>query len=150
MRALLAHNRHARDDTSIAGFLWANEPEMTPPPAQKDDWWLCLPTKFDGDGLPTGGGANDLTTGDGRRVLEVAGLRIRVGSSEDVGTRPKPGDLNELTVEHSSGTKVTIASDGTVSVKASAKSSGISLSDGQVELTVSKGKVNVGQPSGGA
>jgi hypothetical protein len=144
MRALLAQRRDMREDAVASGFLWANaqQAKMEQPAAAEGDWWLCLPTELGGDGLPTGAGANDLVAKDGRRVIEVPGLNLRVGKQllSNVGERPKEGNADELLIEHGSGTKVTIASDGAVTVDAKAA---VTLKSGGVTLTVGDGKVKV-------
>lgn len=142
MRALVAHSHSACQDAVLAGFLWANEPAMKPPPAAATDWWLCLPTKLGSDDLPDGGGANDLVAGDGRRVIECASLNLRVGSTllTPLGKRPNEAAADVLLVEHTSKTKVTIAADGAVTVEAVKP---ITLTDGKVKLEIGGGKVKV-------
>ncbi|NRQ31934.1 hypothetical protein HII36_08785 [Nonomuraea sp. NN258] len=114
MRALLAHNKALVNDAVTAGFLWTGRP----PRNQPGDWWLCLPTGLDARGKPTGKGVNDLTDGAGLRVVQAKGLRITVGERTltQVGERPEPGDADVLVVEHASGTTVTIAADGSVTI----------------------------------
>jgi hypothetical protein len=144
MRALLVQRHDVREDAVAAGFVWAKAPnsKMEPPAAAEGDWWLCLPTELDGDGLPTGSAANDLVAKDGRRVIEVPGLNLRVGKKllSNVGERPKEGNADELLIEHGSGTKVTIASDGSVTVDAKGP---IKLTAGGTTLAVGDGKVKV-------
>ena len=45
MRALLVHGWNEPNDAVVDGFLWTSD--MTPPPNQAGDWWLCLPTQLD-------------------------------------------------------------------------------------------------------
>jgi hypothetical protein len=144
MRALLNQVRDVRDDAVVTGFLWADEPEMSPPPANDGDWWLCLPTKVSGSPpQPAGAGANDLTAADGRRVIEVAGLTITVGSAKctAVGTRPAEGPADVFLITHKSGTTVQIDADGNVTVNG--QGSQVSLSCGGATLTVGNGKVAI-------
>jgi hypothetical protein len=144
MRALLAQRHDVREDAVAAGFLWANAPKsvMERPAAAEGDWWLCLPTELNGDGVPTGGGANDLVAKDGRRVIEAVSVNLRVGKKllTPVGQRPAEVPADELLIEHASGTKVTIASDGAVTVDAQ---KAITLKSGSVTLTIGDGKVKV-------
>lgn len=143
MRALMTHVRDAREDTIVAGFVWANKPKMDRPKANAGDWWLCLPTSLDGQGLPKDKGVSDLISADGRRVIETVGLRVVVGqtSCSNVGERPTEGNADELVIEHKSGTKVTIASSGEVKVETSKQS--VTLTDGTVTLKVGGNKVSI-------
>jgi hypothetical protein len=145
MRALLAHNRGLVNDAVVAGFLWAEKPRLEPPQNAAGDWWLCLPTKLDGDGMPTGKGVNDLTDKAGLRVIQAKGLRITVGEGKlpDVGKRPElPDDLGaKLLIEHESGTTLTIASDGAVTLDTGGKD--IILKSGDASITLSGGKVQL-------
>ena len=144
MRALTNQVRDSRDDTVVTGFLWANEPKMTPPPAKDGDWWLCLPTQVTGSPpLPAGAGANDLTAADGRRVIEAAGLSITVGKAKctAVGTRPDEGPADVLMITHTSGTTIQVDAQGNVTVDG--KGSQVVLECGGATLTVGSGKVAI-------
>jgi hypothetical protein len=124
MRALLAHNQGLVNDAVVSGFLWAENPQQGRPKSKPGDWWLCLPTGLDGDGLPTGKGVNDLTDAAGLRVIQAKGLRIQVADDDlpAVGARPALPDANTIVIEHGSGTKVTIGDDGAVVVETDGKS----------------------------
>jgi hypothetical protein len=144
MRALLNQVRGSRDDTVVTGFLWANEPTMSPPPAHDGDWWLCLPTALSGSPpLPSGPGANDLITGDGLRVIEAAGLSITVGKDKctAVGTRPAEGPADVFLITHKSGTTIQVDAQGNVTVDGSG--SQVVLQCGGASLTVGNGKVAI-------
>ena len=145
MRALLAHNRGLVNDAVVTGFLWAEQPKLEPPKSAAGDWWLCLPTKLDGQGMPTGKGVNDLTDKSGMRVIQAKGLRITVGDGTlpDVGERPEvPGDLaGELLIEHESGTRITVASDGAITLDANGKD--MTLKSGKASITLSGGSVTL-------
>jgi hypothetical protein len=161
MRALLAHNRDDTNDAVVAGFLWAEGGPNKHPANHTGDYWLCLPTKIDGNGLPTGPAANDLTSGldpdnpsvpGGLRVVQIAGLRIQVGTSKlvEVGTRPGvndnlPNSLTDITdkivIEHTSGTTIIVAADGSVKIQTGGQK--ISLTNGQVSLTLDGASVGV-------
>ncbi len=144
MRALLNQVHGSRDDTVVTGFLWANEPKMSPPPAQDGDWWLCLPTALSGSPpLPSGAGANDLTTKDGLRVIETAGLSITVGKDKctAVGTRPAEGPADVFLITHKSGTTIQVDAQGNVTVDG--KGSQVVLKCGGATLTVGNGKVAI-------
>ncbi|MFD0277839.1 hypothetical protein ACFVHB_28570 [Kitasatospora sp. NPDC127111] len=162
MRALLNEVRTSREDTVVAGFLWADEPDTERPDARAGDWWLCLPTRLTPgpDPRPDGPGVNDLTTADGRRVIEAVGLKMTVGlaACSPVGTRPPAeGGADEFLLRHASGTEVRIdptgnvtvgTSSGTVTVtagQASLKLAGATatLSAGGVTVTLDKGKVAI-------
>ncbi|MEV8630887.1 hypothetical protein AB0395_04450 [Streptosporangium sp. NPDC051023] len=145
MRAVLAHNRGLVNDAVVTGFLWPERPEYTPPKNRPGDWWLCLPTGLDPKGLPTGKGVNDLTDAAGRRVLQAKGLRITVGEKllPEVGERPQVPDglAGKLLIEHESGTTVTVAADGAVTVDAGGKS--LTLKSGSASITLADGKITL-------
>jgi hypothetical protein len=136
MRALLAHNQNLTNDAIVTGFLWPDQPEYTRPKNEPGDYWLCLPTKLDGNNQPTGKGVNDLTDKSGIRVIQAKGLHIYVGEKDlpDVGTRPSTPDPKTLVIEHESGTKITIANDGAIKIETQEKD--ISLTNGQGTLTL--------------
>jgi hypothetical protein len=108
MRTVAAHNRYLREDALLEGFIWTEQ--MQPPPNNVGDWWLCLPVNPPSDRAPDTGdpAANDLTAADGRRVIELKGLRIVAGQGGQLGTRPTPGADGTVEIEHSSGAKVTV------------------------------------------
>jgi hypothetical protein len=131
MRALLVHGWSNPNDAIIDGYLW--DDKMTPPSNQSGDWWLCLPTQLDGDGLPTGSGVDDLIDQNGQRVIQVKGMRITVGSEllNPVGKRPTPGSSEALTIETDQGAKITV------------QGAKIELTAGGVTLAIGEGKVSV-------
>jgi hypothetical protein len=145
MRALLAHNRGLVNDAVVAGFVWSEQPRLEPPQNAPGDWWLCLPTGLDGDGLPTGKGVNDLTDKAGVRVVQAKGLRITVGEGilPDVGTRPDvPDDLaGTLRIEHESGTTLLVDGDGAVTLDAGGQD--IVIKSGDASITLSGGSVKL-------
>src|ERR1035438_7036619 len=131
MRTLLVHGWNDPDDAVVDGFLWTKD--MTPPPNKAGDWWLCLPTQLDADGLPTGATPADLTARDGQRVISVKGMRITIGSGllNQTGSRPAPGSDESLIITTDQGAKLTV------------KGSQIQMTDGSVTLTVGSGKVSI-------
>ena len=146
MRALLAHDRGLVNDAVVAGFLWPNQPQQDRPQNQQGDYWLCLPTELGGpNNEPTGKGVNDLTDKSGLRIIQSKGLQIQVGANSlpDVGSRPTvPTDLaNTIQIKHQSGTRITIDSNGAVTIDAGSKD--ISLTSGGVTLKLSGGSVQV-------
>jgi hypothetical protein len=143
MRALLAHNRGAVNDAVVAGFLWPDNPVLRRPANQPGDYWLALPTGLGEDGLPTGPGANDLIDAAGRRVIQTTGLHILVGADAlpEVGTRPVPPDADTITIEHRSGTTITVDAEGAVSISTSDQP--ITLTNGGVSLRLDGGTVGV-------
>jgi hypothetical protein len=122
MKAALIHNLDLPDDALVAGFLWSETPALPPPSNKTGDWWLCLPIDFDASAPPADStkAVNDLTSQNGKRVIEAKGLKITVGSSslKTVGTRPEEGADDEFLIEHSSGTKFSIGSDGSLTIEA--------------------------------
>lgn len=143
MRALLAHNRGLVNDAVVGGWLWPENPRHEPPPNEPGDYWLALPTELGPDGLPTGKGVNDLTDARGRRVLQVRALHVLVGGPKlpDVGTRPAPPSDDTLTIEHHSGTTITISPAGDVTITTDRKP--LTLTNGQVSLKLDGAKVAV-------
>ena len=143
MRALLAHNRGSVNDAVVAGFLWPDNPVLRRPANEAGDYWLALPTGLGDDGLPTGPGANDLIDAAGRRVIQTTGLHILVGADAlpEVGTRPEPPDDGVITIEHRSGTTITVDSGGAVTI--STNDHPITLTNGAVSLKLDGSAVAV-------
>ncbi len=145
MRALLAHNLGSVNDALVAGFLWSEDPVYQRPKNKPGDYWLCLPTELGGDKqLPINKGVNDLIDKDGLRVIQAKGLRIFVGKDKlpDVGERPDVPDAQTIVIEHESGTKITIGSDGAITIQTDQKD--ISLSNKNATLKLgSDGAVSV-------
>lgn len=148
MRALLAHGWNEPEDATASGFVWTSD--MTPPQNQAGDWWLCLPTELGGDGKPAGSAANDLTTGDGQRVLELKGLTLNIGSGllSNVGKRPTPGTDESLTiVSDDNKTQVTFK-QGVVTITDGTATLTVGNPSGQIVMTDGKATLTVGNPSG--
>ncbi|WOX14100.1 hypothetical protein [Streptomyces sp. N50] len=143
MRALLAHNRGAVNDAVLAGFLWPDDPATRRPANEAGDYWLALPTALGDDGRPTGPGANDLTDAGGHRIIQTTGLHIVVGKDllPEVGTRPKPPDDDTITVDHHSGTTITVDAGGAVTI--STQGQPIRLTNGTVSLDLDGSAVAV-------
>jgi hypothetical protein len=143
MRALLAHNRGLVNDAVVAGFVWADDPIQRRPPNEPGDYWLALPSELDGDDLPTGKGVNDLIDASGHRVIQVTGLHILVGADAlpDVGTRPDPPADDTVTIEHASGTTITVNPDGAVTI--TTNNNAITMTNGSVSLTLDGSTVAV-------
>jgi hypothetical protein len=59
----------------------------------------------------------------------------------DVGSRPDPPDDDTITIEHASGTTITIDADGQVTITTDNK--GITLTNGSVSLKVDGSQVAV-------
>lgn len=122
MKAVIAHNRGLGDDALVAGFIWSEKPVIEPPASKAGDWWLCLPADYDGAAPPSDStkAANDMTANNGKRVIEVKGLKITIGTDKlgNVGVRPTEGDDNVFLIEHKSGTSFQIADDGTLTITA--------------------------------
>jgi hypothetical protein len=179
MKALVAHNAGLATDGIVTGYIWSKLPDLPPPPNEPGDWWLCLPidvdaksllptdaqlTAKDQDGKPTFDWAtfkwdnfdktktaNDLTAGNGCRVIELKGLKITVGADalRAVGTRPTPGAAEECTIAHSSGAIITIKKseidvDTGSGPKLTLSSSGITLTDGTLNVQLANGKLAIG------
>lgn len=153
MKAVIAHNRSLASDGIICGYLWSNDPDFAPPANERGDWWLCLPIDFDASQPPADdtNAANDLTANDGRRVLELKGLKVTVGAKAlgKVGKRPEPGPAEECTLAHASGSTITIK-DGEISLdtgqgaKITLSASGITLTDGTLSVELKGGQLKVG------
>ena len=148
MRALLMHRCNEPEDAVLAGFVWTEE--MTPPPNEIGDWWLCLPTEVDEDGTPSGSAVNDLTNarglGDRSRRHDP---EYRSGLLSDLGTRPTPGSDGTLTIQSDdNATQITLQqgqitiTDGKATLTVG--NGQVQMTDGTVKLTVGGGKVSIG------
>jgi hypothetical protein len=140
MKALLGHNMNLTDDALVSGFIWSEKPTIEPPKSKDGDWWLCLPIDFGtANPLPNSTKAvNDLIANDGKRVIELKGLKITIGADKlsEIGNRPTEGADDELLIEHKSGTKIQISSDGSLTIEAQKISvKGDVTFDGNVEIT---------------
>jgi hypothetical protein len=142
MRALLAHNRGLVNDAVVAGFLWADNPQHRRPESKPGDYWLCLPTKLVND-LPDGEGANDLTSADGSRTIEVKGLRVVVGDGNrtEVGKRPELPKPKTISIAHDSKTTITVSDNGEVAITTDGKDVTIDAGGGKLTLKASKVEV---------
>jgi hypothetical protein len=122
MKALLGHNLNLTDDALVSGFIWSEKPAIEPPKSKDGDWWLCLPIDFGtANPLPDSTKAvNDLIANNGKRVIELKGLKITIGNDKlsEIGKRPSEGADDELLIEHKSGTKLQIGSDGSLTIEA--------------------------------
>ncbi|MDT5293176.1 MAG: hypothetical protein QOJ76_56 [Acidobacteriota bacterium] len=122
MKAMLSHNLGMPDDAVVSGFMWSEQPGIEPPKNKEGDWWVCLPIDFDTARPPAPNtlAANDLTANNGRRVVQVKGLRVTVGANllGTVGERPEEGADDEFLIEHQEGAKIVIDSEGVVTIHA--------------------------------
>lgn len=138
MKALLTHNLNLQDDALVTGFIWSEKPAIEPPKNKEGDWWLCLPIDFNTANPPSDStkAANDLTANNGKRVIEVKGLKITVGNEKlkNVGERPSEGEDDEFLIEHKNA-KIKIAADGSIEMTAD--------TNGGVKLKLSKSSVEV-------
>ena len=153
MKALLLHNRAIAADGIVAGYIWSTQPDFAPPPNDPGDWWLCLPIDFDAAQPPADSTntVNDLIASNGCRVIELKGLKITVGASglRAIGSRPTPGDAETCTIAHASGAVVTVKNgeidiDTGAGPKLTMTSSGITLTDGTLNVQLSQGKLAIG------
>jgi hypothetical protein len=122
MKALLNHNINLTNDALVVGFIWSETPAIEAPKNQAGDWWLCLPIDFDSSNPPSDStkAVSDLTANNGKRVIEVKGLKITIGNDRlrNIGIRPEEGGDDEFLIEHKSGTKIKIGSDGKLEIEA--------------------------------
>jgi hypothetical protein len=147
-RVLLADKGGGREVVDT-GSVW--EDSVTPP-AQPGDWWLILPITVPTDDLtPTqtaappaiGEACHDLIDADGRRVVEVAGLRLRVvDTPTNSDERPDPGQTGGFVLENTKAGKtarIVLKDDGTVEITAT----GIKLDAGAGDITLKAANVKV-------
>ena len=138
MKALLTHNLALHDDALVTGFIWSEEPKIEPPKNKEGDWWLCLPIDFDASKPPADDtkAANDLIGNNGKRVIEVKGLKITIGADKlaNVGTRPSEGEDDEFLIEHKKA-KIKIGADGNIEMTAD--------SDGGVVFKITKSSIEI-------
>lgn len=156
MKAVVAHNRALSSDGMVAGYIWSKQPDFPPPENHAGDWWLCLPIDFDAKQPPGDStkAVNDITANNGCRVIELKGLKIAVGAAglKEIGKRPNPEDAkvaDVCTIAHASGAVVTVQ-DGEIDVdtgagpKLTLSSSGITLTDGKLNVQIANGKLAIG------
>lgn len=165
MKALVAHNLGSADDGVVSGYLWSKLPDFPPPPNHPGDWWLSLPIDLDPTSLPADQtqftriddwekfkwaefdktkAVNDLTAGNGHRVIDVKGLKISVGAGKlaAVGTRPNEGPDDDFLIEHASGTSIQIDSNGALTINASGTSVQVD-SNGALTIDASKASLTI-------
>jgi hypothetical protein len=143
-RVLVVHRDGDEDDPIDVGALWKRGDA---PASNPGDWWLTLPAELAPDARghipddatadePTGKASNDLIDADGNRVIEVGKLRVRVGKGlmGDAGARPD-GEAAPagVSIEHESGSMITIDQDGNVAVKSAKKLALIAGEDVTIE-----------------
>jgi hypothetical protein len=147
-RVLLADTGGGRDVVDL-GSVWD---DGVAPPAQAGDWWLVLPVSLPTDDLApgqaaavprTGDASHDLIDADGRRVVEVTGLTVRV---VDVPTscskRPDPGETGVVVLEsvkEGKAARIVLRSDGSIAITGTA----ITLDAGEGDITLKAADVKV-------
>jgi hypothetical protein len=149
-RVLLADAGGGREVVDLGGVWEAG----VSPPAQPGDWWLLLPLSRPTDDLtsdddaspPTSDVAShDLIDSDGRRLIEVAGLTLRViDTPTRCDTRPDPGDVGAVVIENTkNGTtaRLEIKDDGSITITGSSIS--IDAGDGDITMKAANVKVKV-------
>lgn len=125
-RVLLADAGGGGREVVDIGGVWE---DGISPPAKPGDWWLVLPISQPTDDLtsdteaapPTSDDAShDLIDADGRRVVEVAGLTLRVIDTPTAcDKRPDPGDTGTVVIENTNGSssaRIVIKSDGSITI----------------------------------
>lgn len=148
-RVLLADTGGGRDVVDLGG-VWE---DGVCPPAEPGDWWLVLPISQPTDDLgddadptpPTSADAShDLIDSTGQRLIEVAGLTLRViDQATPCDQRPDPGDPGVVVIENTKGgssAQIVIKSDGSITV--SGKSITFEASD-DINMNASNVKVKV-------
>jgi hypothetical protein len=153
-RVVFVHRNGVDADPVEVGALWESGQG---PDSDAGDWWLILPSGVsqsdrgsiaDSESAPaayTGNATNDLIDADGNRVIEVGELTLRIGrnSLASAGTRPQRGSEQDgITIEHAdAGAKVTIASDGKITIHAAADLE--LVADGDIKLQATNVDVQV-------
>ncbi|HEX8343368.1 MAG TPA: hypothetical protein VF657_01310 [Actinoplanes sp.] len=148
-RVLLADTGGGGGDVVDLGGVWEHD---VSPPAQPGDWWLILPISLPTDDLAPSDdtspprsedASHDLIDGDGRRVIEVAGLTLRVLDEPTKCTeRPDPGPTGSVIIENTKGDKsarIEVRSDGSITVTGSS----ISFDAGSGDISMKAGNVKV-------
>lgn len=152
MKALLTHNLDLADDALVAGFIWSTKPKIETPKNNAGDWWLCLPIDFDASNPPGDStkAVNDLTANNGKRVIEVKGLKITIGADKlgNVGARPAEGADDEFLIQHKKAS-IKISADGSLEIladSAAGKGKLTIASSGDIQMTATGGvTLKVGQ-----
>ncbi|WP_328520274.1 hypothetical protein [Kribbella sp. NBC_00359] len=147
-RVLLADTGGGQDVVDI-GSVWD---DGVMPPAAPGDWWLVLPVAVptedlaaDEEGAPPneGFGSHDLIDADGRRIVEVSGLTLRVASTLHKSTeRPDPGAEGVVLLENTKDGKtarIELHNDGTIAITGT----GITLDAGTGDIAMKAANVKV-------
>ncbi|MEU4291321.1 hypothetical protein AB0E63_24100 [Kribbella sp. NPDC026596] len=147
-RVLLADTGGGQDVVDL-GSVWD---EDRTPPAEPGDWWLLLPVAVPTDDLEAGEDAappadgfasHDLTDADGRRIVEVSGLTLRVADVlRKTSERPDPGQAGVVILESTKGGKtarIELHDDGTIAITGT----GITLDAGTGDITLKAADVKV-------
>ncbi len=141
MKAVMAHNRALDQDSIVMGYIWSTKPAISPPANQAGDWWLCLPADYTDSSPPDDStkSTNDLTANNGKRVIQVKGLKITVGADllTAVGKRPDTGEDDEFLIQHKKAS-IKIAADGSLEIMADAQGQKGKItiaSSGDIEMT---------------
>jgi hypothetical protein len=158
-RVFVEHRNGFSDDPVDMGALWKTGDG---PEAEAGDWWLTLPAEVAAGDRSTIADSkdppkpydkkvtNDLIDADGNRVIEVGKLTVRIGASKlgSAGTRPQ-AETETVHIEHEKGSKITIDSDGNVTVESAAKltlkaANDVEISGQNVKVTLQGGTMDVG------
>jgi hypothetical protein len=131
------------------GSVWD---EDRTPPAEPGDWWLLLPVAVPTEDLEAaeeaappadGFASHDLIDADGRRIVEVSGLTLRVADVlRKTSERPDPGQAGVVILENTKAGKtarIELRDDGTIAITGA----GITLDAGTGDITLKANNVKV-------
>jgi hypothetical protein len=149
-RVLLADAGGGRGVVDLGG-VWEDD---VSPPAEPGDWWLVLPISLSTDDLtsdthaspPTSDDAShDLIDAEGRRLVEVAGLTLRVvDTPTKCDQRPTPGATGTVVIENAKDGKtarIEIKDDGSITI--SGKSITLDAGTGAISMKAANVTVEV-------
>jgi hypothetical protein len=150
-RVVLAHRDGRSEDAIDVGALWESGKG---PDSEAGDWWLILPvgvapasrtalaeTQQQAE-APTKA-TNDLIDADGHRVIEVGELTVRVTDQLGTpGTRPaRATESGSVTIEHTGGASIVMKSDGSIEITGTKIK--IDAGTGDIEMKANNVKVSV-------
>jgi hypothetical protein len=149
-RVLLADAGGGRQVVDLGG-VWE---DGVCPPAKPGDWWLVLPIAQPTDDLASGADASpptsddashDLIDADGRRLIEVGGLTVRVTDNPTAcDQRPEPGGTGTVVIENvkdGKSAQIVIKDDGSITI--SGTSISIDAGNGDISIAAKNVKVKV-------
>jgi hypothetical protein len=150
-RVLLADAGGGGRELVDLGGVWEDD---VSPPAETGDWWLVLPIGLSTDDLtsdtdasrpPSAEASHDLIDAEGRRLIEVGALTLRVlDTTTKCDQRPTPGANGTVVIENTKDGKtarIEIKDDGSITI--SGTSIALDAGTGDISMKAANVKVEV-------